>query len=310
MKRFLAILLAALCIAIVSTSGISSIYASSTSDVIPQWVKNNAKWWADGQISESEFIKGLQYLIDNNILRVSNQDEINKLKNDNQILLSQNTMLSQNLTQLQQSVSIQESKPTTIISNGTIHWNFFDSKGNKYSWSMPFSWYDYNVKRPLPISYLDLKLSNGTVITTYDYRKFVEPDFSKSIDQLYNNAGSDEQFIYETWFISSQMTTYSFDLTHNNLWPLEVFTRDTGDCKDTSILIASMLRSSEHTKNWTIKLVYLDAYHPDDPQTVNHMMLKVITDKNQTYRIESTLKSGNALHYWDNIKIFGWMYDV
>ena len=38
--------------------------------VIPDWIKNNAGWWADGTISDSDFITGIQYLIQQEILVV------------------------------------------------------------------------------------------------------------------------------------------------------------------------------------------------------------------------------------------------
>jgi len=37
---------------------------------VPDWVKNNAGWWADGQIGESEFVNGLKYLVEKGIIRV------------------------------------------------------------------------------------------------------------------------------------------------------------------------------------------------------------------------------------------------
>ena len=37
---------------------------------IPSWIKNNARWWADGSIGDSDFIKGIQYLISNGIIKV------------------------------------------------------------------------------------------------------------------------------------------------------------------------------------------------------------------------------------------------
>lgn len=37
---------------------------------IPQWIRDNAKWWADGLISDSDYINGLQYLISQGILKV------------------------------------------------------------------------------------------------------------------------------------------------------------------------------------------------------------------------------------------------
>ena len=38
---------------------------------IPDWIKNNAGWWADGQIDDSSFVSGLQWLISNGIMKVS-----------------------------------------------------------------------------------------------------------------------------------------------------------------------------------------------------------------------------------------------
>jgi len=37
---------------------------------IPDWIRNNAKWWADGLITDEDYIKGLQYLISQGILKV------------------------------------------------------------------------------------------------------------------------------------------------------------------------------------------------------------------------------------------------
>ena len=37
---------------------------------IPSWIKNNAGWWADGQIDDSSFVSGLQWLISNNVMTI------------------------------------------------------------------------------------------------------------------------------------------------------------------------------------------------------------------------------------------------
>ncbi len=37
---------------------------------IPEWVKNVAGWWANGEVSETEFLTGISYLINNNIIRL------------------------------------------------------------------------------------------------------------------------------------------------------------------------------------------------------------------------------------------------
>jgi len=37
---------------------------------IPAWIKNNAGWWADGLISEDDFVKGIQFLIKEEIMMI------------------------------------------------------------------------------------------------------------------------------------------------------------------------------------------------------------------------------------------------
>jgi len=37
---------------------------------VPDWVKNNAGWWADGLISEEDFLNGIKYLVEQGIIRV------------------------------------------------------------------------------------------------------------------------------------------------------------------------------------------------------------------------------------------------
>ena len=39
-------------------------------DVIPTWIKNNAGWWADGQIDDDSFVSGIKYLIESGIIQV------------------------------------------------------------------------------------------------------------------------------------------------------------------------------------------------------------------------------------------------
>ena len=40
---------------------------------IPGWIKNNADWWAEGLISEDEFVKGIEFLVSKGIIRVDNE---------------------------------------------------------------------------------------------------------------------------------------------------------------------------------------------------------------------------------------------
>ena len=37
---------------------------------VPDWVKNNAGWWATDQIDDSSFLQGIQYLVQKGIIVV------------------------------------------------------------------------------------------------------------------------------------------------------------------------------------------------------------------------------------------------
>ena len=45
---------------------------------IPAWIKNNAGWWADGQIKDDSFLNGIKYLMDNLILEIPTNKKSNE----------------------------------------------------------------------------------------------------------------------------------------------------------------------------------------------------------------------------------------
>ena len=51
--------------------------------LIPAWIKNSAGWWADGQITDEDFIKSLQWLIENGILLVPSNDNLKDISEEN-----------------------------------------------------------------------------------------------------------------------------------------------------------------------------------------------------------------------------------
>lgn len=50
-----------------------NLSAQSEESLIPPWIKNTARFWVDGNVSDREFLSALQYLIDKNILIVKEQ---------------------------------------------------------------------------------------------------------------------------------------------------------------------------------------------------------------------------------------------
>ena len=67
--RFIAstILFSSLIGSSILSSTISNSWAQETPQ-IPDWIQNNAGWWANDQITENEFLRAIEYLIKNNII--------------------------------------------------------------------------------------------------------------------------------------------------------------------------------------------------------------------------------------------------
>jgi len=61
-----------LAISVVTVSLVTVLSIDAQQDYnIPQWVKNTALWWGQGDISDADYISGIDFLIDQKILRVS-----------------------------------------------------------------------------------------------------------------------------------------------------------------------------------------------------------------------------------------------
>lgn len=57
-------------------ANVSQIFAQVPSQpTIPIWIKNNAKWWSEGQLGDSDFEKGIEYLIDQKIINIPPQNQ-------------------------------------------------------------------------------------------------------------------------------------------------------------------------------------------------------------------------------------------
>jgi len=48
----------------------SNVLPQSHQSNIPEWVKNNAGWWADGLIDDSSFVQGIQWMIKEGVMRI------------------------------------------------------------------------------------------------------------------------------------------------------------------------------------------------------------------------------------------------
>ncbi|MGY5143837.1 MAG: hypothetical protein ACW9XH_05085 [Candidatus Nitrosopumilus sp. bin_32a] len=63
------LIMSLLAVSIVFVAGLS-LTVSATDPNIPEWIKNNAKWWSEGLINETEYLQSLEYLINNGMINV------------------------------------------------------------------------------------------------------------------------------------------------------------------------------------------------------------------------------------------------
>ena len=49
---------------------------------IPTWIKNNAAWWSEGTITDSDFLNGIEYLIKNDIMKIQYVEKNSETSNE------------------------------------------------------------------------------------------------------------------------------------------------------------------------------------------------------------------------------------
>jgi hypothetical protein len=69
---------------------------------VPDWIKNNASWWSDNLIDDTDFINGLQYLIEYKIIKIDNKKILGKVPLED-IIFSPGWLLDENLLVFVQS---------------------------------------------------------------------------------------------------------------------------------------------------------------------------------------------------------------
>lgn len=281
-------------------------------EIYKEWAHNTINFYKTTSIESSRTIASLE----NENHRLEQENSKYKVDLDEmhifaislkQSLLESGSNLDTVVSSVKKYFEEENLKPKTTIYEQKILWHVSDSKRNVYDWSMPVETYEWYVRAYEPQDVQQLQNTfTGEVYTVRDHTKFVKSSFKDVIDNVYDNSENNADFVKEVWYIVSQLTTYSYDINEDPRWALETLSRGGGDCEDTAILIADMLKSSKHTQNWKIELVYFDAYNPQSPKTVNHVAVH-INDGKSDYLVESTAKDNP--YSWSS-GVVGWYFMV
>ena len=101
--------------------------------VIPSWIKNNAGWWADDNISDSDFLQGIKFLVETNIIQFQSNVDYEKTRNIEKHLLDWDTVVNDSVYAYEGSIRLQ-SKFFDYV-NYTVKYDI--SKGFVYDYSEP-----------------------------------------------------------------------------------------------------------------------------------------------------------------------------
>ncbi len=82
MKRQTALTLFAALAVISATTVPLTTQTVDAQNLIPEWIKNNAKWWSEGQVDDKTFLNGIEFLIESGVINVSSggqTPDVNKI---------------------------------------------------------------------------------------------------------------------------------------------------------------------------------------------------------------------------------------
>jgi len=75
---------------------------------IPSWIKNNAEWWADDSISDSDFLHGIKFLVETNIIQFQSNVDYEKTRNIQKYLLDWDTIVDDSIYAYDGSIMLQQ----------------------------------------------------------------------------------------------------------------------------------------------------------------------------------------------------------
>ena len=100
----------------------STANASST-ELVPDWIKNNAMWWSEDLIEDADFINGIQYLVKKQIISIDNKKIVGEIPLEDVIFSNEWEISSEYLVFIQSSFfEIYGSYGECIIENGNQVW--------------------------------------------------------------------------------------------------------------------------------------------------------------------------------------------
>jgi len=125
---------------VVAILSITVVSISAEEGLIPSWIKTIAGFWVDGDVSDKEFVSAMEWMIENEVIKVSTTDDdefkavAGELHRENQQLKKEISQLENEneklQTQLDKMITIASTSVTSIPSEPTEFSRSWDISGN------------------------------------------------------------------------------------------------------------------------------------------------------------------------------------
>jgi hypothetical protein len=271
---------------------------------------NLAKTQADLATTHNQLVTSQASLASTQTQLTATKDNLAQTQADLATTMTQLTAIKANLAQTQADLAITQTQlasslqpPYTAISARQVTWVWRDTKGNLNKWTMPIDSYRAWIQMPDPNPTVTIAVNNQN-IPYQDYRPFVvSKSFSNVVPILASQYPDGISFAKEMFNLVTQLDVYSTeDLPH---WPVETLTEAGGDCKNLSILFASLIKASSFP--YKVQFIYVDIDNPNKPITVNHVFVGVTLGTTTAY-VDCTNK--DSWGYWNSKPFRGWFFDL
>jgi len=95
----------------------------ASAESVPEWVKNNALWYGQGDISESEFLNAIKFLVDNGIIVLDTTSVVSEMIKDEIIIPNGNFDVSGSGFYLPLNLEISTNTKVTWVNDDSVPHN-------------------------------------------------------------------------------------------------------------------------------------------------------------------------------------------
>lgn len=115
MKKSKQLVIFVFLISIISGFGLLSFVSAQEDSQIPAWIKTAVGFWVNGQISDEEFLKAIEYFVENEMIKVSSKTTDDKIFIDNLQILQEE--INMKIEQSRKLVNFPQIQQALVESN-------------------------------------------------------------------------------------------------------------------------------------------------------------------------------------------------